>query len=186
MIKILLAAVIMVILIGFVVSEQKSKKADLEIFSVVTNLDESEEKISEVAKQIKIEKPIVTSSNVLDLSGRRLTTIPSYIFDKTNTQELNLSDNRLDGALQAEIRHLQKLRILNLSSNQFTAVPAEVGQLKNLEILDLSNNQITGLPNELGNLSNLKVLNLKGNDYSSVDLNIIKQGLPASTVIQLD
>jgi Leucine-rich repeat (LRR) protein len=64
-----------------------------------------------------------------------------------------------------------------------TGVPAEIGQLSKLEILDLSNNQLTGLPYELGNLKNLKTLNLSGNNYSTLDLNIILEKLPASVKI---
>ena len=129
----------------------------------------------------------VESSNLLtiNLSGQGLTKTPDYVFSKTDTQELNLSNNKLSGALQAEVRHLTNLRILNLSNNNFTGVPAEVGQLKKLEVLDLSNNDLTGLPYELGNLSNLKVLDLRGNNYAKADLEIIKKGLP-NTEIRVD
>lgn len=119
----------------------------------------------------------------LDMSGKNLTKVPSSIFTQTKLQSLDLSDNALSGALQAEIRNLQNLVTLNLSNNQFTGVPAEIGQLKNLESLDLSNNQLTGLPYELGNLSNLKVLNLSGNNYSTADLEIIRAKLPTATSI---
>ena len=128
--------------------------------------------------------PMVTTRGVLNLSGQGLTKAPSYIFARTDIQELNLSNNALDGSLQAEIRHLQNLKVLNLSNNKFTGVPAEVGQLKNLEILDLSNNQLTGLPYELGNLSKLKLLDISGNAYSEADLAKIRESLPSSTVIK--
>jgi len=120
----------------------------------------------------------------LDLSNKGLTKTPSYVFNMTNLVGLNLSNNMLDGALQAEVRHLQNLKVLDLSNNKFTGVPAEIGQLKNLEILNLSNNNLTGLPYELGNLSKLKLLDISGNNYSEADLSTIKKGLPASTVIK--
>lgn len=125
----------------------------------------------------------VSSQSVLNLSGRGLTKVPEYVFNETNIEELNLANNLLDGSLQSQVGHLQNLKVLNLSNNKFTGVPAEVGQLKNLEVLDLSDNQLTGLPYELGNLSKLKLLNLSGNKYSEADLSIIKNKLPASTVI---
>lgn len=134
---------------------------------------------------IKEKKAEETKLVVLDLSGQGLTKVPDYVFNKTNTEELNLSNNKLSGALQAEVRHLTNLRVLNLSNNKFTGVPAEVGQLKKLEVLDLSNNNLTGLPYELGNLSNLKVLNLRGNNYAKADLEIIKKTL-TNTDIQVD
>jgi Leucine-rich repeat (LRR) protein len=105
--------------------------------------------------------PVIQSSKVLNLSSQNLKQIPGYVFNQTNLEELNVSNNQLTGAIQAEIRQLKNLKVLNASNNQMTGVPAEVGQLSNLQILDLSNNQLTGLPYELGNLSNLKTLNLQ-------------------------
>ena len=127
----------------------------------------------------------VSSKNTLNLSGRGLTKAPSYIFDQKNLEELDLSNNSLDGALQSQVQNLQNLRVLNLSNNKFTGVPAEIGQLKKLEVLNISNNQLTGLPNELGNLGNLKLLDLSDNNYSETDLSGIRKNLPASTVIKV-
>ncbi len=134
-----------------------------------------------------VNTPVVSVSsnrNVLNLSGRGLTKAPDYIFSQTNLEELNLSNNKIGGALQSQVQNLRNLKILNLSNNNFTGVPAEVGQLKNLEVLNLSNNQLTGLPNELGNLSKLKLLDLSGNNYSEADLQKIKETLPSSAVIK--
>jgi Leucine-rich repeat (LRR) protein len=118
-----------------------------------------------------------TQNNKLDLSGQGLTSIPSYVFNETNLEELNVSNNSLTGAIQSQVGQLKNLKVLNASNNQMTGVPAEVGQLTKLEVLDLSNNKLTGLPNELGNLKNLKTLNLSGNNYSQQDLNVILRGL---------
>jgi Leucine-rich repeat (LRR) protein len=127
-----------------------------------------------------------SESNVLDLSNHNLLQTPSYVFQRTDLVELNLSHNSLSGSLEAEIRNVQNLQILNLSHNNYTGVPAEVGQLKQLEILNLSYNNLTGLPYELGNLSNLHVLDLRGNDYSEQDLEVIKQGLSGDVEIYTD
>lgn len=126
--------------------------------------------------QLQQEPKIITAK--LDLSGKQLNKLPSYVLNLNNLEELNLSNNQLTGALPAEIKNLKKLRILNLSNNLMTGIPAEVGQLSNLEILNLSNNQFTGLPYELGNLKNLKTLNLSGNNYAQQDLDIIIKTLP--------
>lgn len=134
------------------------------------------------------DQPVVapsTSNTSVDLSDQALTSLPSYILDRTDIEELDISGNQMTGALPAEIRHLSRLRILNASNNNFTGVPAEIGQLNNLEVLDYSNNQLTGLPYELGNLRNLRVLDLSGNDVSSVDLETIRKALPAETEIRL-
>lgn len=125
-----------------------------------------------------------TNASSLDLSSTRLQKVPSYVFDMTKLEELNLSDNNLTGALPAEIRHLQNLRVLNASGNQMTGVPAEIGQLSKLEELDLSDNQLTGLPLELGNLSNLRVLDLRGNNASAQDLDAIRAKLTNTQILQ--
>ncbi len=123
------------------------------------------------------------TSATIDLHGEGLTKVPSYVFERTNTEILNLSNNSLTGSLPGEIRHLQSLKVLDLSDNDFTGVPAEIGQLKNLETLNLSGNPITGLPLELGNLQNLKKLDLRRTQYSSYDLDSIKARLPKTTQV---
>ena len=125
-----------------------------------------------------------TTGATLDLSNQRLSKTPEYVFSRTDLEKLDLSHNMLTGALQSQIGNLKKLKVLDLSNNQFTGVPAEVGQLRDLEVLDLSDNQLTGLPNELGNLSKLQLLNLTGNAYSEADLAGIRARLPATTVIK--
>lgn len=122
--------------------------------------------------------------NPLDLSNRGLTSVSVDIFNDTSLTELNLSYNNLTGALQAEVRKLQNLEILDLSYNQFTGVPAEVGQLRKLKILDLSNNQLTGLPYEIGNLTQLEILDVSGNDYSEADLAKIVSTLPNTEIVK--
>lgn len=124
------------------------------------------------------ESPAVKSEDKLDLSNQQLDKIPANVFEQSNLEELNISGNALSGSIQAEIRHLRRLKVLNASNNLMTGVPAEIGQLENLEELDLSNNQLTGLPYELGNLKNLKTLNISGNNYSEADLKIITDKLP--------
>lgn len=120
----------------------------------------------------------------LDLSGQGLSKVPDYVFTRTNLEHLDISNNKLNGALQSQVQQLQNLKVLDMSNNDLTGVPAEVGQLKKLEILNLSNNMLTGLPFELGNLSNLQILDISGNNYSEADLNGIKENLPNTTQIK--
>lgn len=119
----------------------------------------------------------------LDLSSKQLSKVPEYVFTQTSLEELDISNNKLVGSIQAEIRHLQGLKVLNASNNLMTGVPAEIGQLQYLEVLDLSNNLLTGLPNELGNLKNLRTFNISGNNYSTHDLNVIIERLPSNVKI---
>jgi Leucine-rich repeat (LRR) protein len=122
----------------------------------------------------------------IDLHGQNLTEVPSYVFQRLGIEKLDLSHNKLSASLQAEVRYLVELKVLDLSDNNFTGLPAEVGQLHNLEVLDVSNNILTGLPYELGSLQNLKTLDLRGNEYTEVDLEKIKETLPPTVTILVD
>lgn len=141
--------------------------------------------LKEILNTLKIgDKTIIQGGKTLDLSSQGLSQIPSYVFSKTDIEELDLSGNRLAGMLPAEIGNLKNLKVLNASNNKMTGVPAEIGRFSNLEVLDLSNNKLTGLPYELGNLKNLKIFKLSGNDYSREDLWAIRKNLSASVVIE--
>lgn len=119
-----------------------------------------------------------SANNILDLSSQGLKKIPDDVFGQTNLEELNISYNQINGAIQAEIKHLKNLKVLNAGNNDMTGVPAEIGQLHQLEVLNLANNQLTGLPYELGNLQKLKILNVSGNNYAESDLSVIIKKLP--------
>ncbi len=127
----------------------------------------------------------IAAAEKLDLSSGGLLTVPAYVFGQFRLEELDLSHNQLTGALPAEIRHLTRLRKLDVSDNAMTGVPAEIGQLAELRSLDLSNNQLTGLPNELAKLTNLEVLDLSGNmNISEADLKVITDALPDLQVVR--
>lgn len=184
--KLLLGSALIILLGGILVIIMISKDGQTEeamvVDEVVAVSDRTVKTTSQTAEDANSMQP-ASQSLTLDYSGQNLTKAPAVIFTKTKTEKLDLSHNQITGALQAEVRNLSSLRILDLSDNRFTGVPAEIGQLKDLEILDLSNNQLTGLPYELGNLQNLKQLDLRGNNYATADLEIIKKNLPSSVDI---
>jgi Leucine-rich repeat (LRR) protein len=117
--------------------------------------------------------------------GRKITVYEGIMVSEGEAV-LDVSGRNLSGSLKAEIRQLTKLEELDISNNNFTGLPAEVGQLSELRLLDLSNNPLTGLPHELGNLKKLRTLDLRGTNYSQVDLDVIKKGLPPTTDILID
>jgi len=130
-----------------------------------------------------VDKTPIKNSASLDLSGRNLDKLDMAIFNRSELESLNVSNNNLSGALPSQIGNLKKLKILDASDNNFTGIPAEVGHLSQLEILDFSNNNLTGLPYELGNLQNLKTFNISGNQFSEHDLGIIREKLPNTEFI---
>jgi Leucine-rich repeat (LRR) protein len=129
------------------------KKIFLSIIFIVLILNgcsvSEQQKSGNINENISVGGNVSSGENKLDLSGQKLKNIPDYIFRQTNLEELNISNNQVNGSIQAEIRNLQNLKVLNASNNLMTGVPAEIGSLQNLQILDLSNNQLTGLPYEL-------------------------------------
>ena len=78
---------------------------------------------------------------------------------------LDLSHNRLTGAIPGELGRLTQLRWLRLQHNQLTgAIPVELGQLTRLRRLWLNNNQLMGaIPVELGRLIQLQAFSFRGN-----------------------
>lgn len=121
-------------------------------------------------------------TKTMDLSGRRLATLPMDIFSRTDLTHLDLSNNLLTDAPPSQIGQLQNLISLDVSHNALTGLPAELGQLRKLEVLDVSNNQLTGLPMELGRLTQLRILDISGNPYSTQDLDAIAKQLPQTDI----
>lgn len=126
----------------------------------------------------------VGAAHRLDLHGKGLTKVPKEIFDRTDLEELDLSDNALSDSLPSELGRLVNLRVLDVSGNRMTGLPAEVGRLRELEVLDVSNNKLTGLPLEIGGLPKLRLFDISGNAYSAQDLDRIITGLPKTAEVR--
>ncbi|KAK9178099.1 hypothetical protein WN943_027289 [Citrus x changshan-huyou] len=79
---------------------------------------------------------------------------------------LDLSSNKLDGAIPEEIMDLVGLIALNLSRNNLTGpITPKIGELTSLDFLDLSRNLFSGsIPSSLSQLSGLGVLDLSYNN----------------------
>ena len=82
--------------------------------------------------------------------------------------ELDLSGNRLSGAIPPELGNLASLTTLSLYGNGLSReIPSELGNLTNLTHLNLRGNGLSGpIPPELGNLANLTSLWLHHNQLS--------------------
>jgi hypothetical protein len=108
---------------------------------------------------------VSNGDNALDLSNMRLHAIPPRVFEMTDLEELDLSENELT-ELPKDILRLTKLRVLVLEgkafdySNHWTALPPWIGDLGALEVLDLGDGKFSSLPPEIGKLTKLRYLNL--------------------------
>ncbi|TAE30509.1 MAG: T9SS C-terminal target domain-containing protein [Candidatus Kapaibacterium sp.] len=111
---------------------------------------------------------VLDKLEVLDLSNNRLSgAIPSMIANAQNLEVLNLQGNRFIGALPSGFCSMGKMRELNLSGNSIEDSVAKLCCLANATMLNLQGNKFTGaMPPCVQNLRALSVLNLAGNNAS--------------------
>jgi Leucine-rich repeat (LRR) protein len=119
-------------------------------------------------------------------------TLPTFLAQLTDLEEVDLSFNELDGEIPASLAQLPKLRVLKLNNNRLAGLfPEAFGTRATLEVLHLQNNQIGGtvtsaicsqttlrelnlasnqlegtIPPCLGTFSRLQILNISGNRFS--------------------
>ena len=108
----------------------------------------------------------LTSLKYCDLHGNDMTgIIPDGISSMTQLEFLDLSENSFGGAVPA-LNALTDLVVLDLSFNDFTALPVLSG-LTSLEYLAFRNNRLDGnLPDNLSALVNLIYLDASNNNFS--------------------
>lgn len=109
----------------------------------------------------------------LDLSKKKLRTIPKELFTLYNLQELNLSKNKI-GIIPDDIGNLTNLQILNISANNISKLPSSIGNLTNLAELIANRNLISELPPQIGNLINLEKIDLWSNQIDNLPHEISK------------
>ncbi|XP_020585909.1 receptor-like protein 12, partial [Phalaenopsis equestris] len=119
----------------------------------------SNNKLTEIPLFIKYQN----NSFRLELSKNKLTgAIPTFFCNLTNLELLDLSDNKLIGSIPPCLLEssLESLAYLNYSSNNLTGeIPTFICNLNQLQTLDLSNNKINGsIPPCLLKRSSLKAL----------------------------
>jgi len=114
-----------------------------------------------------IEKAARNKATELNLSGKKLSSLPPEISQLSNLTKLYLNNNQL-GSLPPEIGKLSNLTQLYLHNNQLGSLPPDISQLSNLTRLSLSNNQFSNLPREISQLFNLTELSLRNNQFSNL------------------
>eukprot|EP00252_Welwitschia_mirabilis_P006278 TRINITY_DN17119_c0_g1_i1.p1 TRINITY_DN17119_c0_g1~~TRINITY_DN17119_c0_g1_i1.p1 ORF type:complete len:989 (-),score=21.86 TRINITY_DN17119_c0_g1_i1:104-2839(-) len=102
----------------------------------------------------------------LDLSNNRLSgALPASIGNFQNAQIVLASCNQLSGAIPGSMGHLQTLTRLDLSSNRLEgSIPKEIAECKSLTYVDLSRNRLNGsIPDQLCTMRMLDYLNVSRN-----------------------
>ncbi len=110
---------------------------------------------------------------ILDLSKKKLDSLPPEIVQFKNLQILNVSKNKLS-RLPDFLAQLPNLQHLDASKNKLEMLPDSIGFIQNLINLDLGRNLIPRLPKSFGNLTKLEVLNLWDNELGGLPPEIKK------------
>ena len=129
----------------------------------------------------------LTSLTTLDLSDNRLSgAIPDFT-SVTSLAALDLGDNQLSGTIPEELGSLTGLQDLSLRDNRLTgAIPEELGNLTGLDALYLDNNRLTGeIPAKLGDLNQLDVTRFAGNSLAGCVPNGLRRLVTATDVDSL-
>lgn len=110
----------------------------------------------------KIEQFKASNTEIIDLSGSELKTLPEALLQMPNLIALDLADNELD-TLPDWLGQLTQLRKLNVSGNQLSNLPESLYQLAQLQELDVSDNQLIVLPESICQLTMLQILVMSDN-----------------------
>ncbi|CCK70223.1 CCR4-NOT core exoribonuclease subunit CCR4 KNAG_0D04840 [Huiozyma naganishii CBS 8797] len=110
--------------------------------------------------------------HALDFSNLQIFNVNKNLFKYTFLTKLYLNGNGLS-TLPSGIKHLNNLRVLDLSHNRLSELPAELGNCFRLKYLYLFNNLVETLPWEMGNLCNLQFLGVEGNPLDKKLLKIL-------------
>ena len=134
----------------------------------------------------------------IDLSSRKLNSIPDSIFEYKHLTKLELGakevifypplsalsegdkDRNHIVELPERISELKHLKVLTLNSNDLKSLPNSISKLQNLEVLDLSLNKnlniIAEIP-KLKSLPKLKVLKIVDTKFDKNDLETTQKSL---------
>ncbi|XP_051143188.1 probable LRR receptor-like serine/threonine-protein kinase IRK [Andrographis paniculata] len=99
----------------------------------------------------------------------------STVSSQKNLVILDISQNKLSGAIPNAVGAFGSLRFLSLAMNSFVgSIPPSIGHLKFLNILDLSENRLNGsIPSDIEGLTSLDELRLQKNSLAgSIPLSI--------------
>ncbi|MFX1337472.1 MAG: leucine-rich repeat domain-containing protein [Promethearchaeota archaeon] len=124
----------------------------------------------------QIENGLVTELNLSFASEKYfgwkvLKYLPSFLGFFNKIRKLELKSNQI-GRFPNSISSIKSLIYLDLSHNNINTLPEGIQYLKNLEYLNIRYNNLTEIPNSIDSLTNLKVLDLKHNKLSTLPTTI--------------
>lgn len=132
-----------------------------------------------------IAEPVIDSLTLpklkeLRLAGNKIQSLEAItkFLSAPNLQHLNVSNNRIGGALPSLRTVYPELILLNASDNSISDVSAEA--LEGLKIVNLSNNEISRLDPQIGLLSGtLTGFEVEGNTFRVPNYAVLRKGTDA-------
>ncbi|XP_075233132.1 leucine-rich repeat-containing protein 58 [Lycorma delicatula] len=115
---------------------------------------------------------LISTLQILNLSGNRLKTFPDQIFTLTRLKYLYLGQNQIK-EIPTQIYKLERLEILSLGGNNLYEIPKSLCQLHELQALILSDNELESLPACIANLKKLRALQLHRNKLKTLPTEIV-------------
>ncbi|XP_065640191.1 leucine-rich repeat-containing protein 40 isoform X2 [Hydra vulgaris] len=118
-----------------------------------------------------------SQSKQLDLSKKKLVTLPDKIYDLKHLQFVSLEGNEIEVIPEIFSVSLFQLLWLDLRNNNLRSLPKSISKMFHLKNLLLENNKLSSLPLELGYLTSLTGLNLSNNPLVFPPKHVIEIGV---------
>lgn len=113
--------------------------------------------------QLKPDASPLSNLSILSLSGSKLVSLPSELFEYCpRLESLTLDDNQIRNIPPIGVLS-SSLRLLSMVNNKLTELPNSIGELGKLTHLNLRGNNLKTLPDEIWFCSSLSVINVSSN-----------------------
>ena len=124
----------------------------------------------------------LSALRVLMLHKNRLNDLPAWLAEMKTIEVLLLDQNRFDAFPNVLLR-MDQLETLSLGDNFIEEIPLDVDHMASLRHLALWGNLIGRYPASLGDLPNLRTLDLLHNDMTAEEQDLVSSMLPQVKVL---
>jgi len=124
----------------------------------------------------------LSALRVLMLHKNRLNDLPPWLAEMESLKVLLLDQNRFDTFPEVLLR-MERLETLSLGDNFIEEIPLDVDHMASLRHLGLWGNLIGRYPASLGDLPNLRTLDLLHNDMTAEEQELVSSMLPQVKVL---